>query len=158
MNIIQKFGSNLITRIESDTIFRRLLYVVVLWCCALLSIACNGKQRYIFEFFSSKGKPVLEVRFLPKYGNLEQRVTLYVEEMLLGPGLQDALPLFSRESSVESVLVRKGIAYINFSEITSLSATQMRLQICSSLILRNFPFLKEVILFINGNEVYKKIK
>jgi len=84
-----------------------------------------------------------------------------VEEALLGPASVENYPLFSRDTQVVSLLVRKDIAYVDLSvdgAFTPDPAVDPRssVAVLRQGILRNFPFLKDAIIFIDGKEPIQK--
>ena len=139
---------------------RRLLYLVLLLAVAALDYACSWRQSRTFTFFSAlDGKPRIERRYLPRTLNSEEALSRYVSELLLGPSDVESGMLFSKGSFVKSVMIRKGIAYIDLSKdaaIPAESRTDIRSVIASAKadVVRNFPHLKHANIYIEGHEPY----
>ncbi|MDR1249836.1 MAG: GerMN domain-containing protein [Treponema sp.] len=92
-------------------------------------------------------------------GSREIDIRRYVEETLLGPVALDSTPLFPRSARLESLLYRDGVAYVNLSESAALPAAEgpgvfAALSVLYSGLRRNFSYIKDVRLFIAGNEAY----
>jgi hypothetical protein len=141
---------------------RRLTYAGLLVLIALIEALASGARRQTFLFFSVRDKkPVVEDRLISQLGSLETRIGRYVEEALLGPSSVENYPLFSRDTQVVSLLVRKDIAYVDLSGdgvFTPDPAVDLRssVAVLRQGILRNFPFLKDARIFIAGKEPYTK--
>jgi hypothetical protein len=139
---------------------RRLLYLSLLGILVLTEFLILGLVRRTFVFYSmDNGKPVVEDRMLAKTGSPEDDITRYVEETLLGPVSLDSAPLFSKGTRLESLLYRDGIVYANFSESAAIPALVGK-DVFASLytlyrgIKRNFSYVKDVRLFIDGHEAF----
>lgn len=141
---------------------RRLSYVGLLIIIALIETLASGERRQTFLFFAVRDrKPVVEARLISQLGSLENRIGRYVEEALLGPSSVENYPLFMRDTQVVSLLVRKDIAYVDLS-VNGVFTPDPAVDLRSSVtvlrqgILRNFPFLKDARIFIDGKEPYAK--
>jgi hypothetical protein len=139
---------------------RRLLYLCLLGILVFSELLILGLVRRTFVFYAiSNEKPVVEDRMLSKTGSRESDITRYVEEALLGPVSLDSAPLFPKGTQLESLLYRDGIVYANLSESAALSSPGGRdvftnLYTLSSGIKRNFSYVKDVRLFIDGHEAF----
>jgi hypothetical protein len=83
----------------------------------------------------------------------------YVEEALLGPASPDLAPLFARGSKLHSFMFRDSVVYADLTETAALPVDGVTDVFRSLLTLnegirRNFPYVKDVQLFIGGNEVF----
>jgi hypothetical protein len=142
--------------------WRRLLYLCLLGILAFTEFFIWGLVRRTFVFYSiDSGIPVVEDRMVPQTGSRENDVAHYVEEALLGPVLLDSALLFPKGTRLESLLFRDGVIYANLSESAALPPLEGRdvfdgLYTLYRGIKRNFPFVKEVRLFIAGHEAYSE--
>ncbi len=141
---------------------RRLTYGGLLILIALIEALASSSRRQTFLFFAVRDrKPTVEERLVSQVGSLETRIGRYVEETLLGPSSVENYPLFSRDTQVVSLLVRKDIAYVDLSVdgvFTPDPAVDLRssVAVLRQGILRNFPFLQDARIFIAGKEPFTK--
>ena len=139
---------------------RRLSYLAALAFFSLVFLAVSGTERRTFVFRSvENGTPTVEIRMLPRTGDEEAQVRRYVEESLLGPASVKANLLFSRGTRIESFMLRKGVAYVDLSQDAAFPAEGERdvrrgVSDLSSGIRRNFRDVRNVRIFIHGNEAY----
>jgi len=157
---------------------RRLSYLVAIGLFALGEFWFSGLVRRTFVFYSIiEGNTVVEDRLIHRSSNRETDIRRYVEEALLGPVSPDSAPLFSRETRLYSFMYRQGIVYADLTESAVLPVPEANLvrpfagvqsrryvpedgDVFRSLltlnegIRRNFSFVKDVRLFIGGNEVF----
>ncbi len=139
---------------------RRLFYIAVLFLFAAVDIALAARSTRVFEFVSIlDGRTELERRFLPRTFSREESVRRYVAEYLLGPtDIEFAMP-FYRGTSLRSVMVRGGVAYVDLSASAALPADEgldvrRSLDILIMGIKLNFPSLKDAKVYIEGHEPY----
>jgi hypothetical protein len=138
---------------------RRMFYLLILAVLAGVDFLKNGLVRRTLMFYAiNQGTEMVEDRFFPRSGSRETDIRRYVEEALLGPAAPGAGPLFPREARLESLLYREGRVYAGFSESAALPPPEggnvfNNLRVLRAEILRNFPYIKEVKFFINGNEI-----
>ena len=83
----------------------------------------------------------------------------YLDEVLLGPVSHGLDPLFPRETRLHSFMLREGVAYANLTEAAALPLQGSGDVFRSLLTLneglrRNFSYVRDVKLFIGGNEVF----
>jgi hypothetical protein len=139
---------------------RRFSYLALLFAVAALDYAGSWRQSRTFTFFSAlDGKPRIERRYLPRSLNSEEALSRYVSELLLGPSDVESGMLFSKGSFVKSVMIRKGIAYIDLSKdaaIPAESRPDIRSVVASAKadVVRNFPLIKHANIYIEGHEPY----
>ncbi|MDR2759770.1 MAG: GerMN domain-containing protein [Spirochaetaceae bacterium] len=106
-----------------------------------------------------KGNTVVEERFFPRSGSREADIRRYVEDVLLGPAIPDAVPLFPRETRLDSLLYRGDTLYVGLSEAAALPPLEggnifTNLHVLYSEIRQNFRYIKDVKFFIKGNEIF----
>lgn len=139
---------------------RRLSYILFLFAAAAFDYACSWRQSRTFTFFSAlDGKPRIERRYLPRSIDSEEALSRYVSELLLGPSDVESGLLFPKGSFVKSVMIRKGIAYIDLSKDAAIPAENrpdIRSVIASAKadVERNFPLVKHANFYIEGHEPY----
>jgi hypothetical protein len=139
---------------------RRLTYLCLLGLFALTEFLLLGLVRRTFVFYSiDNGTPVVEDRMLSRAASREADIRRYVEEVLLGPVSLDSASLFPRETRLRSLLYRDGIVYVDLSESAALppvegGETFNGLYTLNTGIRRNFSYVKDVRLFIAGNETF----
>ena len=139
---------------------RRLFYLVVISLFALGEFLLSGLVRRTFIFYSNiGGNSVIEDRMLRQSSNRETDIRRYVDEVLLGPSSPDSAPLFPRETRLNSFIYRGGVVYTDLSESAALPSGEngdvfRSLLTLNQGIRRNFPQVKDVRLFIGGNEVF----
>jgi hypothetical protein len=108
---------------------------------------------------------IVEDRMLRRSGSQEGDMTRYVEEFLLGPGSPDLAPLFPRETRLRSLLYREGIVYVDLNESAALPFSERGSPAPESGVFegfetlyrgirRNFPYARDVRLFVRGNAAF----
>jgi hypothetical protein len=148
-----------ILKVFSKKHTRRFLYLCVLGAAALADFLHSGLARRTFVFYTVKGgTPVVEDRMLAREASKETDLIRYVEEALLGPVSLEAGALFPRETRLRSLLYRDGVVYVDLSPHAALPSPEggdvfRNLYVLDQEIRRNFSYIKDVRLFILGNEV-----
>ena len=139
---------------------RRLSYLVVISLIALGDFLHSGLVRRTIMFYSDiDGNVVVEDRMLRRSSDREMEIRHYVDEVLLGPASPNTALLFSRETRLNSYMYRNSVVYADLSETAALpqggGADVFRsLLTLNEGIRRNFPYVKDVRLFIGGNAVF----
>lgn len=139
---------------------RRLAFLGLLGFFALGDFLIAGLVRRTFVFYSIiDGTMAVEDRLLKRSLSRELDMGRYVEEALLGPASPDLAPLFPRETRLRSLLYREGVVYADLSEDAALPPLEGGDLFRSFLALyegirRNFSFVKDVRVFINGKAAY----
>jgi len=143
----------------TSTVKRRLFFIAVLAVLALTEFLVLGLARRTYIFYTiDDGNIVVEDRMLKHSKSREGDIIRYTEEMLLGPVAPDLLPLFPRETRLKSLLYRNGVVFADFSADAALpplegGKTVNNFRTFYAGILRNFPYVKDVRFFIEGNAV-----
>jgi hypothetical protein len=106
-----------------------------------------------------EGKIAIEDRMLRRSADRETEVRRYVDEVLLGPEAPGSALLFPRETRLSSFMYRDDVVFADLSESAALPLPEGRdvfrgLLTLNQGIRRNFPWVKDVKLFIGGNEVF----
>jgi spore germination protein GerM len=144
---------------------RRFLFLVLIGLFAWWDFRFLGLVRRTFVFYSvADWSIIVEDRMLRRAESREDDMIRYVEEFLLGPVSPDLAPLFPRETRLESLLYRDGVAYVDLSESALFPTPEQsaggsgdsagvfgNFQTLYRGIRRNFPYVREVRLFVNGN-------
>lgn len=138
----------------------------ILWLCCLVLLAAfalyegltSDLERQTFEFYAlDTGKSRIEERMFHHAPQAEFNIKRYVEEALLGPADPESAPLFSLETRLCSLLLRDGTVYLDLSEAAALAPpggdVLKSLDTVERGIRRNFPYVRNVYVFIEGNEV-----
>jgi hypothetical protein len=146
----------------------RLLLLVLLGLFALWDFRFLGQIRRTFVFYSAADRSIMvEDRMLRCAESREGDIICYVEEFLLGPVSPDLAPLFPRETRLESLLYRDDTAYVDLSESAVFpTPEQSAVGFGSSGVFgsfetlyrgirRNFPYVREVRLFVNGSIAFE---
>ena len=139
---------------------RRAFYLFVICIVALGDSLFSGVTRRTYVFYSILGaEPIVETRMLPRADNKEADIQRYVEEALLGPMNPSSTILFPRGTRLISFMLRDGVVFANLSEPAALPIPEGRDVFLSLLTLnqgirRNFPAVRDVRLFIGGNEAF----
>jgi hypothetical protein len=146
-------------RFFGSTACRALICLGILCFLALRDYRRAGLTRTTFVFYSIEtGGELVEERMLPLPQNREEKIEFYAAEALLGPILRDALPLFPRDTRLESFLFRAGVVYLDLAGAAALPVeggdSFRSLSALRGGIRRNFAFVKDVRLFIAGNEAF----
>jgi hypothetical protein len=140
---------------------RRLSYLILLGFFAFFDTSRQDLSRRTFEFYTfDQGKALVEDRMLPRSASREENITRYVEEALLGPVSLEAAPLFVRGTRLRTLIFRDGTVYGDLSQSAALPIPEAKADVFTGMcalnqgIRRNFPFVADVRLFIEGNEAF----
>jgi hypothetical protein len=156
------FGGGLPAKIASINGKRIILlsFLVLLGLIALLDFFRLGLARRTYVFYSElEGNAVVENRMLRRSGDRETDIRRYIDDALLGPVTPGSEPLFPRETRLHSFMYRDDVVYSDLTESAALPFSDRGSVFISLLTLnngirRNFPYIKNVKLFIGGNEVF----
>ncbi|MDR2417921.1 MAG: GerMN domain-containing protein [Treponema sp.] len=127
---------------------------------AFVDFRLSRRERRTFVFYTLyEGTAEVEDRMFLREPSEESNIRRFVEEILLGPVSPDLVPLFPRETQLRSLLYRDGVVYADLSEsavLVSLNGGNVfqSLGTLDTGIRRNFPFVRNVKLFIEGNQVF----
>ncbi|MCL2832083.1 MAG: hypothetical protein FWD78_02840 [Treponema sp.] len=148
---------------------RYLSFLVLISLIALVEYLVLGLVRRTFVFYSDlDGSTIVEDRMFHGSSSRETDIRRYVEEIILGPVSPDAALLIPRETALQSLLYRDGVVYADFSVISALPPDTAGLPqtvppedgvfrsflTINEGIRRNFSYVKDVKLFIGGNEIF----
>jgi hypothetical protein len=132
--------------------------LVLLCAAALADYLTTDFTRRTFAFKSiDTRQDNVEERMIMLTGSRETDISQYVEELILGPLSPETIPLLDRNARLEALLLREDVVYINLSEEAAIPPAGGSLwdsfAVLRGEIMRNFPFVSEVRIFIAGNEV-----
>ena len=139
---------------------RRLLYLFAICLLALGDFFYSGLARRTFVFYSNIGDNiVVEDRMLRRADDPETDIRRYVNEALLGPASPRSNPLFPRETRLNSFIFRNGVVYADLTEDAALPLNRggdvlRGLLTLNEGVRRNFSCVRDVRIFIGGNEVF----
>jgi hypothetical protein len=159
MNVVIKDALKAIVGFFRVKSRRRLLFLVLLGILAFSEFMLSGLVRRTFVFYSiSDGMTVVEDRMLFRSPSRETDIRRYVEEALLGPVAPGSAPLFPKETRLVSCLYRDGVVYADLTESAALAVDGgdvfPNLLTLYNGVRRNFSFVKDVRLFINGEPAF----
>jgi hypothetical protein len=140
---------------------RRLSYLILLGCFAFFDASRQDMSRRTFVFYTfDRGTALVEDRMLPRSASREENIARYVEEALLGPVSLEAAPLFSKGTRLRSLIYRDGTVYSDLSQTAALPVLGAKADVFTGMlalnqgIRRNFSYVTDVKLFIEGNEAF----
>lgn len=134
---------------------------VVMVCAFVVSLICflpSAARRHVFMFPSvSSDDRVVEVRYVPRHP-VQGSISLFVDELLLGPQTRRARPLFAQGTSAEFCFLRGKTLYLGLSKDV-LAADAVADDMLGDIALfreniqNNFSSLDNIVLFIDGKYV-----
>jgi hypothetical protein len=160
MNVVIKDALRAVFRFFGAKSLRYLFFLLAAGLFALTEFIGLGLVRRTFVFYAiDNGAVTVEDRMLKRSPSREQDVRRYVEEVLLGAVSPDSAPLFPREARLESLLYRDGVVYADLSAAAALPPLEggevfRNMRTLHAGIRRNFSFVKDVRLFIEGKAVF----
>ncbi len=106
------------------------------------------ESRRIMEYFPNQGR--------------EAHVRQLVQELLLGPAGNGVQPLFEPGSRLESCFVQDGVLFVNLSREAlfpgeSTSSVRDGVELMMLNVKKNFPWIKSVEIYIDGNKTYGSV-
>jgi len=162
MNSILKAGLKALVRFFYVKRNRYLFFLILVSILALADYFILGLVRRTFVFYSLlDGATIVEDRMFHGSASRETDIRRYVEEVLLGPVSPDAALLFPRETRLVSLMYRSGTVFADFSMNSALpeifpseEGVFLSFLTLNEGIRRNFSYIKDVKLFIGGNEIF----
>lgn len=121
------------------------------------AISYFSKEKHLVFFLEyQKGAVVGEVRSIPWKSTLEDRVQGLVEELLWGPMDPRFQRVFPSGSKVQSLLIRRGILYLDLSPDVLFASEDIRVgwderfSILRKTLSFNYPRFTNIFLTVNG--------
>ena len=131
--------------------------VLALCALALADYFTSGLARRTFVFhMMGNGRDIVEERMIMRTPSRAADISRYVEEALLGPISLEAEPLLDRGTRLEAVLLRDGGVFLDFSGEAAIppltGSLADKFNVLDAGIRRNFFFVKDIRIFITGQE------
>ena len=142
-----------------------LLLLALLGVVALIDYLNLGLSRRTFVFYSiDNGEMAVEDRMLRHSKLKEEDIIRYTEETIQGPVSPNLSPLFPYETRLKTLMLRDRTIYADFTESAALRLPNRlvkgegrdildNFRTLYDSILRNFPYVSEILFFIEGNAV-----
>jgi len=126
----------------------------------LLFLISNHKSRRLFIFPSvDEGKYVVEYRYLPN-NPVQGDLNLFLDELLLGSGVERTKLLFARGTKINSCFVRKGTLYLDLSADLLQTGSgviniEEGIKLLKKNVHKNFFGIWNIEIFVDGKYAYK---
>ena len=113
----------------------------------------SQKNTLILDF----EKNIVEIRRVKK-DKVRTNIQIFVDELILGPTIQRAMPIFPLGTKVKSCFERNKVLYLDISEeafhnFSDYSTINEKMIILKKNIMKNFKNIKNIELYIEGNQV-----
>jgi len=114
------------------------------------------EKRVLFFTVTNSSRFIGEIRYLQKKASQEDGIAQIIEEAVLGPENEKYFRIVPRNTRVLSVMLRDNKLYIDFSYDVLLydrdvkAGIDERFKILTNTIIFNYPFIKKVFYFVNG--------
>ncbi len=122
--------------------------------------APQPRSRFYLSFPDSlSGRSRGEIRYAPYYASREKMAQSICRELILGPQDLRGAPLFSKDTKVRSVLIRRGVLYVDLSSELVFGPSfggsyRKSLLIMEKTLKKNLPGQGKIVLTVDGNEAY----
>ncbi|MBQ9630866.1 MAG: GerMN domain-containing protein [Treponema sp.] len=118
------------------------------------------RHTFMFQSFDDDSLR-MEVRYLPR-NPVQGRLSLFVDELLLGPETERFRPLFTRGTRAESCFLRDGTLYVTLStdlltEGNGALPLKKGFSLFKKNILHNFRNIKQIDIFVDGKLIYEEL-
>lgn len=140
-----------------SNVLKILLLAVFIFSATLYFMKTPG-CRFLFRFESvDKGKSSLEYRILP-HRKGDEAISLYVDELLLGPKTERARPIFSLGTESKFCFLREKTLFVNLSgellyRTGNAGEIMDGIELFKKNIFKSFPKVKSVEIFIDGKKI-----
>lgn len=138
--------------------------IVLCGAVSLLAYILNfpGSRRVFIFRSSDSDRLSIEKRYLKGVPE-SQKISNYVDELLLGPVSEHCVPVFALGTRNISCFEREGTVYVNLSNdmlkgTGKLSDFKYSLSLLEKNIMTNFPSVKVVEVFIDGHKPYEYLE
>ncbi len=136
------------------------LIIFLFLISSFIFLISNKKERRLFIFPSvDEGNYVVEYRYLEK-NPVQGKIQLFVDELLLGSGIERTKLLFARGTRVLSCFLRKGVLFVNLSpELLAQEDSAVQIQegveLLKKNIKANFGNVSEIEIYVDGKYAYE---
>ena len=136
------------------------LIIFLFLISSFIFLISNKKGRRLFIFPSvDEGNYVVEYRYLEK-NPVQGKIQLFVDELLLGSGIERTKLLFARGTRVLSCFLRKGVLFVNLSpELLAQEDSAVQIQegveLLKKNIKANFGNVSEIEIYVDGKYAYE---
>lgn len=137
-----------------------LIFITLIVSIILYNTKGYGTKRtFIFPSVDA-GEYIVETRYLPKNPAMDE-INFYVDELLLGPGVERTKFIFTAGTKKLSCFEREGILYLNLSsDLLKMGGNVIEIkegvELLKKNIFMNFSHIKQVELFIDGKYAYEE--
>lgn len=123
------------------------------------SLSKTGKRRAFIFPSADSGKYIVEYRYLPK-NPVQGDINLYVDELLLGSGVERTKLLFTLGTRAEMCFLRNDTLYIDLSKDllqmgNGVVSIREGVELLKKNIENNFPKVKQVEVFVDGKYAFE---
>jgi len=137
------------------------ILIILFFFSLTFFLVLKGNRTRLVLFFPdrSTGKLIGEERYIKKENSYEENIKNLISEILLGPSLPYSSPLFSPDTELISIFLKQKHLSVNFSKQILKSDMKMKLdfhtslQACINALKFNFPGIKYISFFVNGELV-----
>jgi hypothetical protein len=158
--VLDRFDFILGMRVRGKAAIVGLVFLGTLVVSLLLFLLLGNERVGRIFFFPTQGgrRLVAEQRDVPRRPGIEKDITELADGVLLGPTRHDALRLFPRGVTVTSAMVSGRVVYLELSPQVLVDDPEVPLKGRDALdalarsIRYNFPMVKEVVFFIDGQQ------
>ena len=136
------------------------LIIFLFLISSFIFLISNKKERRLFIFPSvDEGNYVVEYRYLEK-NPVQGKIQLFVDELLLGSGIERTKLVFARGTRVLSCFLRKGMLFVNLSpELLAQEDSAVQIQegveLLKKNIKANFGNVSEIEIYVDGKYAYE---
>lgn len=137
------------------------LIVAFLFSLCLFFLQKQGKRRVFIFPSADNGKYILEYRYLPK-SPVQGDINLYIDEILLGSGVERTKMLFTSGTQAESCFLRDGTLYVNLTaDLLSMGSGVVNIRdgidLLKENVMNNFHKVKKVEVFVDGKYAFESV-
>jgi hypothetical protein len=158
--VLDRFDFILGMRLRGKAAILGLAFLGTLALSLLLFLFLGNARVSRILYFPTQGgrRLVAEQRYVPRQRGMEKDVAELAEGVLLGPTRHDAVRLFPRGGRVVSAMVSGRTLYLDLSPQVLLEDPEVPLKGAEALnaltrsVRYNFPSLKDVVFFIDGQQ------
>jgi len=139
------------------------LFFFALSLALFLLFADNHQEVVLFFPNDSNHRLTGESRVIPRHGTIEENLTTLVDGLILGPEKLQHDRALPRATQIRSLMLRKGVLYIDFSPDILFPEQETSLGFIESLtavkktITFNYPEIDRILITVDGQEPKSEI-